>query len=145
MKTSLLTLLVIGTLGLFGATALRAQAMSDLQGKWTLKKTSDRFGGEVTQTVTFKDDSFTYNVKSKTGETLLHAKGKVKLEKLGPFKVMKLVDIEGGYSESSLEATNDDRMIIYTTGYNTLTVALNFDQSRDGEAAEADTYTKAKN
>jgi len=39
------------------------------------------------------------------------------LEKLGAFKVAKLTDIQGGYSEDNLEPTNDDRDIIYITGY----------------------------
>jgi hypothetical protein len=146
MKKHLLALVAVGAFGLLGTQALLGQTAtnSELQGKWTLKKNSDRWG-DVTQTVEFKEDAFTYRVQSKQGDTLLFAKGKVKVEKLGPFKVMKLTDIEGGYSESNLEATNDDRSLVFIKGWNTLTLALNFDRDRDGEQAEADTYTKAKN
>ena len=146
MKKHLLTLAAITAFGLLGTLSVLGQtaASSEIQGKWTLKKNSDRWG-EVTQTVEFKDTSFTYRVQSKQGDTILFAKGKVKLEKLGSFKVMKLTDIAGGYSEDSLEPTNDDRDIIYLTGWNSLTVAMNFDRERSDEKAEVDTYSKAKN
>jgi hypothetical protein len=146
MKKHLLALLTVSALGLLGTQTAVGQtaAPSDLEGKWTLKKSSERWG-DVTQTVEFKNDGFTYRVQSKQGDTLLFAKGKVKVEKLGSFKLMKLTAIEGGYSETNLEATNDDRDILFMKGWNTLTLALNFDRERDGEQTEADTYTKAKN
>ena len=146
MKKHLITLLAISAFGLLGTPNVVGQtaSASEIQGKWTLKKNSDRWG-DITQTVEFKDAGFTYRVQSKQGDTLLFAKGKVKLEKLGSFKVMKLTDIEGGYSEDNLESTGDDRDIIYIAGWNSLTLALNFDRDRMDEKAEADTYTKAKN
>jgi hypothetical protein len=146
MKKQLITLLAVSAFGLLGTLATLGQtaATSELQGKWTLKKNSDRWG-DVTQTLEFKDAGFTYRVQSKSGDTILYAKGKVKLEKLGAFKVAKLTDIQGGYSEDNLEPTNDDRDIIYITGWNSLTLAMNFDHDRMDEKAEADTYTKAKN
>ena len=146
MKKHLPTLVALSVCGLLGTLSVVGQtaANAELQGKWTLKKNSDRWG-EVTQTVEFKDAGFTYRVQSKQGDTLLFAKGKVKLEKVGSFKVMKLTDIVGGYSEDNLEPTNDDRDILYVTGWNSLTLALNFDRERNDEKAEADTYTKAKN
>ena len=146
MKKHLFTLVAVSAFGLLLNLSVLGQtaANSEIQGKWTLKKNSDRWG-EITQTVEFKDTSFTYRVQSKQGDTILFAKGKVKLEKLGSFKVMKLTDIVGGYSEDNLESTNDDRDLIYITGWNSLTVAMNFDRDRMDEKAEADTYTKAKN
>ena len=146
MKKHLFALVAVSAFGLLGTLSALGQtaATSELQGKWTLKKNSDRWG-EVTQTVEFKDAGLTYRVQSKQGDTLLFAKGKVKLEKLGSFKVMKLTDIVGGYSEDNLEPTNDDRDLIYLTGWNSLTLALNFDRERSDEKAEIDTYTKAKN
>ena len=143
MKTAFRSILLLAVLGLALPCATFGQSFSDLKGKWTLKKKSNRWG-EVTQTVVFKDNQFTYKVASKDGDTLLYAKGKVKVEKLGAFKVMKLTDIEGGNSESSLEAINDDREMIYSTGWNTITVAVNFDRTRDNEETEADTYNKVK-
>lgn len=135
--------MIVAALALGGLTSLSAQALSDLHGKWTLKKKSDAWG-DVTQTVEFKGDQFTYRVQDKDGRPVLSAQGKVKVERLGPFKVMRLSDIQGGYSEGQLEPTNDDRAIIYSLGWNTLNVALNFDQERDGERVEADSYTKVR-
>ncbi len=142
MKKYLFTTILAGALALAAGSAL-GQSFSDIQGKWTLNKKTDRFG-DATQTVEFKDNAFTYKVTSKEGDTLLYAKGKAKVEKLGPFNVVKLTDIEGGNSDSNLQSVDDDRTIIYSTGWNTLTVAVNFDRSRDGEDVAADTYNKAK-
>ena len=143
MKKHLFITLLVAVVGLAASGAAWAQSFSDIQGKWTLKKKSSRFG-DVTQTVEFKDNAFTYKITGKDGDTVLYAKGKAKVEKLGPFSTVKLTDIEGGTSESNLQAAGDDRTVIYTTGWNTLTVAVNFDRSRDGEDAESDTYNKEK-
>ncbi|MGC8991650.1 MAG: hypothetical protein ACP5MD_16160, partial [Verrucomicrobiia bacterium] len=97
-----------------------AQSFSEIEGKWTLKKKDPRYG-EVTQTVEFKNNSFTYRIVDKENSTVLYAKGKASVEKLGPFKVIKLTEIEGGASENDLWPTNDDRTIVYSTGWNTLT------------------------
>jgi hypothetical protein len=144
MKNSLLTLLAAAALGSLSLTTpVLGQSFSEIQGKWTLKKNSSNWG-EVTQHLELKDERFTYKVVSRSGETLLAAKGSVKVERLGPFKVMRLTDIQGGYSENALEPVYDDRAIVYTTGWNSLTVALNFDRARDGEDPEADTYRKVR-
>lgn len=75
---------------------------------------------------------------------MLYARGKASVEKIGPFKVIKLTEIEGGEHESDLWPTNDDRTIVYSTGWNTLTVALNFDRERPDEEVESQKYTKVK-
>lgn len=143
MNKHLASLLLVTLLAVSAAPAALGQSISDLQAKWTLKKNSDRWG-DVTQTLEVKDDAFTYRVQNKAGDTLLFAKGTVKVEKLGPFKCAKFTDIKGGYSEDAVEAINDDRVAIYATGWNSLTIAMNFDAYRDGEDPSADTYTKVK-
>jgi hypothetical protein len=141
MKKYLLTTVIAGVLAMAATTTSLGQSLSDLQGKWELKKKTARFG-DATQTIEIKDQKFTYKVVSKDGETLLFAKGKVKVEKLGPFNVVKLTDIEGGRSETDLQAVDDERTIVYATGENSLSFAMNFDRSREGEETECNTYTK---
>ncbi|NLH74596.1 MAG: hypothetical protein GX456_16225 [Verrucomicrobia bacterium] len=120
-----------------------AQSFSDIEGKWTLKKKDPRYG-EVTQTVEFKNNSFTFRVVDKENSTVLYAKGKASVEKLGPFKVIKLTEIEGGQSENDLWPTSDDRTIVYSAGWNALTVAVNFDRERSDEEVESQKYTKVR-
>ncbi len=141
MKKYLLTTAIACVLAMVATTTSRAQSFSDLQGKWEMKKKTARFG-EATQTLEFKDQKFTYKVVSKDGETLLFAKGKAKVEKLGPFNVVKLTDIEGGRAETDLQAVDDERTIIYATGENSVNFAMNFDRSREGEETECSTFTK---
>src|SRR5689334_5315865 len=135
MKKYLLATVVAG---LLTATATHAQSFSDIQGKWEMKKKTTRFG-DATQVIEFKDQKFTYKVVSKDGETILFAKGKAKVEKLGPFNVVKLTDIEGGRSETDLQAVDDERTIVYTVGENSLNFAMNFDRAREGEETECNT------
>jgi len=141
MKKYLLMTVLAAILALTATTNSLGQSLSDLQGKWEMKKKTSRFG-EATQTIEIKDQKFTYKVVSKDGDTLLFAKGKIKAEKLGPFNVVKLTDIEGGRAETDLQAIDDERTIVYTTGENSLNFAMNFDRSREGEDAECNTYTK---
>ncbi len=138
MKKYLLATVVAGFLA---ATATHAQSFSDIQGKWEMKKKTTRFG-DATQVIEFKDQKFTYKVVSKDGETILFAKGKAKVEKVGPFNVVKLTDIEGGRSETDLQSVDDERSIVYVTAENSLIIAQNFDRNREGEDAECNTFSK---
>jgi hypothetical protein len=144
MKKHLFLTLLFSVLALAATNDALGQSFSEIQGKWTLKKKSVRFG-EATQTIEFKDQTFTYKVVSKEGNTLLFAKGNAKVEKLGPLSVIKLTDIEGGGSEADAKSVDDDRTIPYMTGEGTMTVAMNFDRRREGEEPESNTYTKVKN
>ena len=144
MKKYPLTGVIVGVIAMAATTNTLGQSLTDLQGKWEMKKKTTRFG-EATQTIEFKDQKFTYKVVSKDGDTLLFAKGKAKVEKLGPFNVVKLTDIEGGRAETDLQAVDDERTIVYSTGENSLNFAMNFDRNREGEDTECNTYTKAKN
>ena len=144
MKNRVLSLLTALTLTSAACWPVVGQTLADVQGQWSLKRNTDRWG-EVTQQLEIKDQTFNYRIQSKSGDTLLRARGKVKVERLGTFKTIHFTDIEGGYGDESLQSVNDDRIAIYVTGWNTLTIALNFDQYRDDDEARAETYTKAKN
>jgi hypothetical protein len=139
-------LALVVALGLMAVVAsgvdVCAQSFSDVAGKWTLTRSAA--WGEVTQKLDLKDDRFSYREVDKNGTTLLVARGDVKVERIGPFKALRLTNIEGGYSEGELGPTNDDRVILFTKGWNTLTLALNFDAYRDGEDAKTDVYKKSK-
>jgi hypothetical protein len=141
MKRTVVTLIAAALVSFLGGVSVSAQSFSDIAGEWSLtKKTA---WGDVTQKLELKDDKFSYRETDTEGAALLVARGKVKIERLGPFKVMRLTNIEGGYSAGALEPTYDDRVILYVKGWNTLTLALNFDAYRDGEQAKADVYKKS--
>jgi hypothetical protein len=142
MKRIVVTLIALTLLGFAGSSAARAQSFSEVAGKWSLTKKNS--WGDTLQKLELKDDKFSYKESDQSGATLLVARGDAKVDRLGPFKIMRLTNIEGGYSEGLLEPVNDDRVIIYTKGWNTLTVALNFDAYRDGEEARADIYKKSQ-
>jgi len=141
MKRIVLSAVVAAVVGWFVIPAAQAQSFADVAGVWSLKKS--HAWGETTQTVEFKDNRFSYQETNSSGDTLLVARGDVKVEKLGPFKVLHLTKIEGGTSESWLEPVNEDRSLLYVKGWNTLTVALNFDAYHDGEDARVDVYKKS--
>ena len=142
MKRILATLIAVTLVSVAGSLTARAQSFSEVAGKWSLTKKAS--WGDVTQKLELKDDKFAYRETDQGGATLLVARGEARVERLGPFKIMRLTNIQGGYSDGSLEPVNDDRVIVYTKGWNTLTIALNFDAYRDGEEAKADVYKKSQ-
>lgn len=142
MKRVVLSVIVAAACGLFGVQGVQAQSFSEVSGLWTLKKS--HAWGEVTQTVEFKENRFFYKETGASGDIQLVARGDVKVERLGAFKVLHLTNIEGGTSENWLEPVNEDRDIIFTKGWNTLTVALNFDAYHDGQDARVDVYKKSE-
>ena len=134
----LLTLATITTL--FALTAL-ADDLAKLEGKWSVKKTRD--GSSYTQTIEIKKDTFKFKIIRGADDVAIYAEGKLKLEKSGPFNVVKFTDIKAGASESDISAIDDDHISIYVLGDSTWTVAANFDKDRDGQKPSLDAYAKA--
>ena len=113
-----------------------------MQGKWIVKKKNDQ-GVEYNQQIEIKDSSFVFTVMGLDGSVLMYAKGDVVTEKAGNLKVVKFAKIQAGSSASNLEPIYDDRTGIYRLGYNTFTVAMNFDGYRD-EDPNIEVYKKLK-
>lgn len=137
MKRFALTLLT-STLLLSGS--LLADDLQRLAGKWAVTKTSDD-GQKYTQIIEIKNDKLTFKVLGEDKSLRLYAEGSIKLEKLGPFNVMKVSDIRGGPNENDLSPVDDDRTLIYQLGYDTWTIASNFDKQRD-EKPSVDVYRR---
>ena len=134
----LITLVAVTTV--FALTAL-ADDLAKLEGKWSVKKSRD--GESYTQTLEVKKDTFKFKIMRGTDEVVIYAEGKLKLEKSGPFNVVKFTNIKAGGSESDLSDIDDDHVSIYVLGENTWTVAANFDKDRDDQKPSLDAYTKA--
>jgi hypothetical protein len=134
----LLTLATIATL--FALNAL-ADDLAKLEGKWSVKKTRD--GQSFTQTLEITKDTFKFKILRGTDELTIYAEGKLKLEKSGPFSVVKFVDIKAGGSESDISAIDDDHVSIYVLSDDTWTLAANFDKERDDQKPSLDAYVKA--
>jgi hypothetical protein len=140
MKTILA--LILGSVLLVAAgVRVSADDSERLQGKWSSTKTNE-YNQVYTQTLEINKDKFTYKRASDGGGVSLCAEGTVKLEKLGPFAVVRFTNIRGGYSETDLSEINEDYVAVYQLGYNTWIVAMNFDKERD-EQGSADVYRRA--
>ena len=125
---------------LFTLTAL-GDDLAKLEGKWSVKKTKD--GQSYTQTIEIKKDTFKFKIMRGTDEVAIYAEGKLKLEKSGPFSLVKFVDIKAGGTESDISAIDDDHVSIYALSDETWTVAANFDKERDDQKPSLDAYVKA--
>jgi hypothetical protein len=143
MKTMFKSGLILGLTCLaLAATTAGADEWDKLNGKWTAKKSNDD-GRSWTQVIEIDKGKFKFRILSSSGDLRLHAEGDVKQEKLGPFNVLKFYNIKGGESADTLEPVDDDRTVIYQLGYDTLTVAADFDKERETPPS-ADKYTKSK-
>ncbi len=113
-----------------------------MQGLWSVTKKTDQ-GIEYKQEIEIKDSGFVFRVYGQDDKVAIYAKGKVETEKAGTLKVVKFTDIKAGSSADNIEPIYDNRTGVYRLGYNTFTVAMNFDGYRD-EDPTVDVYKKVK-
>src|ERR1700756_721106 len=116
----------ITTLCFFTLLACPAFAgdLEKMAGKWSLTRTNEN-GQVYTQSLEIKKDKFTFRVTTSDKNTVLYAKGDVKLEKYGNLHSATFCNIEGGSSQDDLNPTDDDRHCVYVLDSNTLTVGVN--------------------
>ncbi len=137
MKRILLNLAMGFIVSTLGALSSFANDLEALAGKWLAEVKSPQ-GQNLKQSLEIKKDKFTFIIFREGGGTMIHAEGEVKVERLGPFKMARFFNIQGGSSATELEPMDDDRALIYTLENNELTAAMNFDKERD----ESPTVTK---
>ena len=141
MKRFITLAVMAGLLTLSALTAF-GDDLAKLEGKWSVKKTNDD-GQTYTQVVEIKKDKFKFRIIGTGDQVVLYAEGTVKTETMGSFNVAKFTDIKAGGSEGDAQPINDDRSSVYMLGYNTWTLASNFDKDRDNQKPSVDVYSKA--
>ena len=139
MRRTLLTLAAAFVFATFGSAS--ADDLDALAGKWLTERT-DAQGRRLKQVLEINKNKFKFQTTRLSDERALYAEGDVKVETLGPFKTARFYNIQGGRSPSELQPVDDDRTVIYTLGYNEMTVAVNFDKERD-EPPTVTKFTKA--
>ena len=141
MKTILKYLSVITFLALIHFSA-KADDLGKLSGKWMVEKENTE-GQKYKQVLEFKEKTFKFWIKSPQGQTMIYAEGAAKIQKVNDLHLLMLKDIKAGESETNISAIYDDRTIVYRMGYKAMTVATNFESSRD-EDPEIDIYKKVE-
>jgi hypothetical protein len=141
MKRICLSLAATFILSTFAALSASADDLDALAGKWVSERKDDQ-GRTFKQTLEIKKNKFKFQLSREGDDRGIYAEGDVKVEALGPFKTAKLYNIQGGRSASDLQPVDDDRTVIYTLGYNEMTMAVNFDKERQ-EPPMVTKYTKA--
>ena len=124
----------------FGADSA---ALEKLQGKWS-GKSAARDGQEVTQVLEIKGGKLTFQILNADKEVRLYATGNVKAEMQGPFKLLKITDIDGGRSANETQPVNDDRSTVYWLSGDTLTLASNFDKERENQGPRVEVYQRVE-
>jgi hypothetical protein len=129
----------------FASSSMAAESpdLAKLQGKWTTKRTGSD-GQESSFTMEIKGEKLTFQAFRGDNELRFVAKGNVKAEMQGPFRVMKITQIEAGGSVSDLQPVNDDRSTVYFLKDDTLTLASNFDKERDNEKPRVEVYQRVE-
>lgn len=126
---------------LISHTALAADDLAALAGKWSIKKVNDQ-GQDYTQTITVKKDKFVFQITGAEDRLVLYAEGDLKLDKLGPFNAAHFVNIRGGASASDLQDVDDQYVGVYRLEGDTWTMASNFDKEREGQKPSLDVYRR---
>ena len=130
-------------IGLHSSTAADAVSDDRLQGKWEVSKTNDE-GQKYKQIVEIRGDELHFTIVGEDGQTYIRAVGDLALEKAHDLHIMKVSNIKAGGPEGDLEPVNDDRVMVYQIGYNTLTLISNMEKQRDNQEPTLDVYRKAR-
>jgi len=143
MSTNRLLLTLPAAAFLLSFSALAADDLEQLSGKWSVKKVSDE-GQDYSQTITVKKDKFVFEILGAEGRMVLHAEGDLKLDKLGPFSAARFVNIRAGRSADDLRDVDDEYVSIYRLEGDTWTTAMNFDRERERQKPSLDIYRRVK-
>ncbi len=143
MKTRIAAILNIFGLAAVCVTPALGDDLEALAGKWSVQKTNDD-GQRYTQQIEIKTNKFTFQISDRDGDTMLYAEGRVKLDKLGPFKAISFTDIKAGQSSTQVDPIDDTYTSIYTLDGDTWQLVMNFDKSRgDQQKPSLDVMRKA--
>ena len=85
-----------------------------------------------------------FEILSSDDSVVLHAEGDLKLEKQGPFSVVRFSNIRAGGSSSNLQDVDDVYTSIYVLDDDAWTMASGFDKQRDGQKPSLDVYHHVK-
>jgi len=116
-------------------------ALKGLQGKWTGERTNSE-GRRSAMVLEIKDDKLHFRSTDPDGTVRLVAKGTVKAEKAGEFRVLIATDLRAGRSEDDLEPIDDERASVYTLRDGKLFMASGFDKARENERPRVEEYTR---
>lgn len=116
--------------------------LENMAGKWTCVRTNES-GTICTQSLEINKDKFTFRITDADKNTMLYAKGDVKVTKSGDFHCATFENIQGGRSENDLNDVDDDRHCVYVLDNDTLTIGLNFDKDRE-KGPRIEVYTRSQ-
>ena len=129
MKHHLLASLAAFGLAFTSAATALADDLESLLGTWSVKKTNEQ-DQAFFQVIEVRKDKFIFKLTGLDDTVFIYAEGDLKLEKAGPFKMVRFVNIKGGQSATDLQPVEEEFASIYVLGENTWTTASNFDRER---------------
>ena len=124
----------------FASSSADESDSAKLQGNWEVKSTTPE-GDKIIQRLEISKDKLIFKMFDSARALRFYAVTKLKIEKLGPFNVLKVTEIKGGDSESDLSPVDDDRTSIYQLREGKLILASNFEKEREDKPA-LDVYEK---
>jgi hypothetical protein len=139
MMKAICSVLLVGA-AMAGAAEI-SPALKSLQGKWTGERINSE-GRRSKMVLEIKDDKLNFRSTDSDGNVRLVAKGTVKAQSAGDFRVLLATGLRAGRGEDDLEPVDDDRASIYILRDGKLYLASGFDKARDNETPRVDEYTK---
>lgn len=132
--------LVVVLLALSSSAVVLADDLSDLAGKWQVKRRIAD-GQEVVQRLSFKEKQFTFRLETADGTLRLYAEGDASVQSVGNIKVLFLRNIKAGQSESDLQSIGEEFQAAFRIFEGMFYLTANLDKDRN-EPPRMDGYRR---
>ena len=117
--------------------------IDELQGDWSLESTA-RNGQPNKKVLSIDHDRLAVSVLESDGQMHCVSRGDVRLERLGPFHILRVLVSEEAPPSVSKIRPQPPRVWVYQLAGETLTVASNFEETAGDRHPAAETYIKVR-
>jgi hypothetical protein len=118
-----------------------APGLAELQGTWSHEATGVN-GQSCRKVIEVARDRLALSIVGSDGQARVVCRGDVRLEELGPFKVLKVLDSQANASVVSTGRSGSPQAWIYRVSGQRLVLASNLEASADGRESTIETYIK---
>lgn len=117
--------------------------LDELQGIWSQESCAVN-GPSLKKVIEVASDNLALSVFDHDGKVCLICRGRMRLDKLGPVKILSVVDLVAGPSLISTELSDLPRTWVYKVAGRALTLASNLEETAAERESTIETYIKVR-